>query len=210
MLPGFRFLLAGPYLNIRRPELILIRPVIFREFTFKFWISKISSSSTVLLSKEKRKKEMAPLLKDDSARTLAASRRRLPWSTTSTRRRTIGRLSKVSLVIGSAKSVLVLMVLLNALLAAAPASACGPGRGGQRRRAPRKLTPLVFKQHVPNVSENTLGASGLTEGKITRQDPRFQQLVPNYNSDIIFKDEEGTGADRLMTQVLDLLLITNY
>lgn len=88
--------------------------------------------------------------------------------------------------------------------------ACSPARGIGGSRRSRKLTPLVFKQHVPNVLENTLGASGLHEGKISREDPQFKDLIPNYNKDIIFKDEEGTGADRFMTQVSNAVFIYFY
>lgn len=76
-----------------------------------------------------------------------------------------------------------------------------PGRSGGRRRSPRKLSPLVFNEHVPNVPENTLGASGLAEGPVTRADKRFKQFVPNMNQDIVFKDRDGYGSVKFMTQV---------
>ncbi|GIY72597.1 sonic hedgehog protein A [Caerostris darwini] len=77
---------------------------------------------------------------------------------------------------------------------------CSPGRSGARRRSIRKLTPLVFKQHMPNIPENSLGASGPSEDRVRRDDARFKELVLNYNPEIVFKDKRGNGADRVMTQ----------
>jgi len=65
----------------------------------------------------------------------------------------------------------------------------------------RKYPPLVQRQSIPNVSENTLGASGRPEGPIKRKDKRFKELVQNMNPDIEFRDDERTGADRMMSQV---------
>lgn len=49
-----------------------------------------------------------------------------------------------------------------------------------------------------NVLENILGVSGFVEGWISKEDFRFKKLVINDNLDIIFRDEEGDGMDRIM------------
>ena len=57
---------------------------------------------------------------------------------------------------------------------------------------------LEVGDKVPATSE--VAASGAILKKIKRTDPEFSALVSNSNTKIVFKDEEGTGADRMMTQ----------
>ena len=68
-------------------------------------------------------------------------------------------------------------------------------------------TDLAVGDKVP--AKNEVDASGAIKKKIQRADPEFAKLVSNTNADIVFKDEEKTGADRMMTprmkQKLDAL-----
>lgn len=60
---------------------------------------------------------------------------------------------------------------------------------------------LVPGQKVPPVSE--AAAVGAATSKIRRGTTEFAALVRNSNVEIIFKDEEGTGADRMMSMRLN-------
>jgi hypothetical protein len=59
---------------------------------------------------------------------------------------------------------------------------------------------LVLHQKVPNARE--VEVVGAIVKRIARADAEFASLVSNTNPDIVFKDEEGTGADRMMTPKL--------
>jgi hypothetical protein len=71
---------------------------------------------------------------------------------------------------------------------------------------PHRLTARVASnalelgQKVPDDSE--VNVCGAITKKIKRTDPEFATLVKNTSPDIDFKDEEGTGADRMMSQRL--------
>jgi hypothetical protein len=60
-----------------------------------------------------------------------------------------------------------------------------------------KKPGLKVGEKVPNISE--VKAVGAIKSKIKRGTTEFKSLVKNNNPDIVFKDEEETGADRMMT-----------
>lgn len=80
---------------------------------------------------------------------------------------------------------------LLAAITAFPWAAPPPAAAGS------DLTP---GQHVPAQSE--VSVCGAIAKIIKRTDPEFATLVSNNNPDIVFKDEEGTAADRMMTAKL--------
>ena len=63
-----------------------------------------------------------------------------------------------------------------------------------------QIREVAVGEARPPVPESE--ASGPLTSRITRGTKRFEQLVECRSSRIVFKDEEGTGADRLMTSRL--------
>jgi hypothetical protein len=61
--------------------------------------------------------------------------------------------------------------------------------------------PLKLGERFPDAAETTI--IGATAGKVRRDSG---ELVTCTDSGIVFKDEEGTGADRVMTPRLELRL----
>lgn len=59
---------------------------------------------------------------------------------------------------------------------------------------------LTIGEKVPDLPERVV--VGPPTSIIRRDTPEFAALVQNLNPDIVFKDEEGTGADRMMTRKL--------
>ncbi|GFY62142.1 hypothetical protein TNIN_220551 [Trichonephila inaurata madagascariensis] len=86
-------------------------------------------------------------------------------------------------------------LLLEAFISA---SACAPSFFS-RRRGTRTGSPLVYKEHIPSTVEFSYAASGPPQGKITRHDPEFRDLIINYSQDVVFKDDEGDASDRVMS-----------
>ncbi|CDW56653.1 desert hedgehog protein [Trichuris trichiura] len=93
---------------------------------------------------------------------------------------------------------------------------CHPSYNFGFRSTIERNQPMIYKERYPNVQETHPLASGPAELRIRRNDVRFKRLVNNTNRNIVFKDEEGTGADRIMTNrcryKLNLLalLVSNF
>uniref|UniRef100_A0A915LAR1 Hedgehog N-terminal signalling domain-containing protein n=1 Tax=Romanomermis culicivorax TaxID=13658 RepID=A0A915LAR1_ROMCU len=93
--------------------------------------------------------------------------------------------------------------LLSAFILFADLSrACFPG-GRMIRRRPRRENPLMYDERVPNIPENSIEAAGRPEKPIRgSSDPRYADLVENYNENIIFKDKDDYPVSRKMSRLV--------
>lgn len=100
-------------------------------------------------------------------------------------------------------------------------AACGPTGGfNKQRRGTLPRTPLVFKQHEPNVGEHHPYASGPAKGRIQRGDPRYTKELIMFSGyakndgidDMVLISDDGHGYRRLMSEVNHLypFFLTNF
>lgn len=83
-----------------------------------------------------------------------------------------------------------------ALAALCLLAACEGGYQPPASRAKPQCEPLRPGEYHPTLSE--VQAAGAIERRVTRR-LDFGKLVRSQDATVVFKDEEGTGADRLMS-----------
>jgi hypothetical protein len=81
--------------------------------------------------------------------------------------------------------------VLSSCDALTPAPALSRARGEE----------LELGERVPRQSEQD--AIGRVQVRVSREMPDYRSLARSRNSEIVFKDEESTGADRMMTPRLE-------
>lgn len=91
--------------------------------------------------------------------------------------------------------------LLFALALSTSSSACANDLPSGPSLSRERATALHVGQHIPAAPE--VDASGELSRPIERSAPAFSELVRCGDPHIIFKDEERTGADRMMTPRLE-------
>lgn len=86
--------------------------------------------------------------------------------------------------------------LLASLVALILAVSCGEHEGDVSL-SKRGGAILRLHERVPDRSETAV--LGSISGRVERGSAEYARLVRCSDADIVFKDEEGTGADRMMT-----------
>jgi hypothetical protein len=99
----------------------------------------------------------------------------------------------------------VILRRLAFLIVILPVATTGCERGDEPSLSHEKSAPLRVGEHVPEAGEReTCGAITAT---VARGSAAFARLVACNDPRIVFKDEEGTGADRMMTPRLRVRLV---
>ena len=64
---------------------------------------------------------------------------------------------------------------------------------------------MRFRQRLPDADETSISASGHYVGRVRIGSEAYRALEKNFNTDIVFKDDEKNGDGRRMTKVICLL-----